>query len=121
MGEQIFKPVDAEDIRNRLSDPALDQVVVDDLFQFGSLVLAEVRQRISWVESKLTIILGWSMAGLAFLLVGPSGVQFPIRKWIAGALLASTIVAIFGLKSKLLAAISEGDWFKYSRGGPQIE
>src|SRR6266567_3576797 len=54
VNNQIINLIDIDTAELKLSDPRVTPETVDELYQFGSIVLADVRQRASGVESKLT-------------------------------------------------------------------
>lgn len=109
--------IDVDDVLAFLNaDPPSE--VVDQLYDFGKLLLDQIRGLRNSYESKLSSCLGWGTATLAILLSG-------LAKWLsqdvagilasAGALFAflSVAVAIVGLKSfGGWKWPSEKDWFQ---------
>ena len=47
--------------------------VIDELFDFGSLVISEAQQRSAQIDSKLSAYLGYSVAIVALLSIGDWG------------------------------------------------
>lgn len=89
---------------------------VDQLYDFGKLLLDQARTLRSSYDSKLTSCLGWSSALLAFVLIGGGGKTPTLAgaAIIAGAVaaLASLFSAAFGLASRAGWKFpSEKDWF----------
>src|ERR1017187_9862737 len=112
MAKQILRFADIDDIENRLI--ALSDGTIEELYRFGGLMVSEVQQRASDLDSKLTGILGWSVATLAFLLFDGkiSGLhgfgKVPVFIATATAL-TSVIVSFLGLKTTMWPAPSEQD------------
>ena len=68
LAKQQISYVDIDDIEVQLSSPEIPDSSVDELYRFGEILFSDVRQTSSQINTKLTSILGWSTATLAFLL-----------------------------------------------------
>jgi hypothetical protein len=96
-----------------------DQKTIDQLYDFGKLLLDQIRGLKNSYDSKLTSCLGWGTATLAILLAGASnwmgttGTHLGLAR--VGMLLAflSVVASILGLKSWAgWKWPSEKDWFQ---------
>jgi hypothetical protein len=115
MAKQILRFADIDDMENRLI--ALNDGAIEELYRFGGMMVSEVQQRASHLDSKLTGVFGWSVATLAFLLFDGkvSGLHGfgKLAVFLATAMsLASVVVAFLGLKTTMWPSPSEQDWFR---------
>ncbi len=116
--DQLVRPVDVAEIELRLPSLAREGLV-EELYSFGTLMVSSAQQRAVRLDTKLTGVLNWSSAMLAFLLIDAN-----ISRLHGASLWTSflaMITAIFsvacsyaGLKSRLWPTPSENDWFKSS-------
>jgi hypothetical protein len=122
MSAEIFV-LDEKEAQRRvweLSDPG----VLDQLFSFGQMLLAEVQQRSAQIDSKLTVMLGLSGAMIAFILAGnelwgSSATAIFGLRWLR-AIIAVAVVALLlsiyftyqGLRLREWLVPSEGDWIQ---------
>jgi len=115
---QVLRLVEVESIHARLSEPGTPEDSVDEFYRFGALLFSEVQQRGSEIDRKLTNLLGWSIATLAFLLLnhsrfGPIGTYSWIAMVTASVFSFGCIsVAAFAVKTRMWRAPSEADWFQ---------
>jgi len=118
VGDQIIHPVDIDTIELRIFDPATSEGTVEELYRFGLALFSEGLHRSSELDRKLTTVLGWAGATLAFLLLNHSkaqqfGAPGKVALLIATlAAFAALLLAAFALKTRLWPAPSEKDWFK---------
>lgn len=98
-------------------DPQKD--TVDELFDFGKLLLDQIRGLRASYDAKLTSCLGWGTAILAVMLAGftnwsnhgPSGVLAGLG---ASSAFLSVLASVFGFKSVAgWKWPSEKDWFAF--------
>lgn len=83
--------------------PVEDHSVIEQLYAFGTILLAEIKERNAEIEKKAGVLLGWSVAITAFLYT-----QFDkIKSWTA---LSSIVAAAFGLICAYMAMKSRSDW-----------
>jgi hypothetical protein len=80
-------------------------------------MVSSSQQRALRLDTKLTGILNWSSAVLAFVLIDATvthqkGLGLTVSFIAMLAALASVAASYFGLKSRLWERPSEGDWFK---------
>jgi hypothetical protein len=107
--------VDVADVERRL--PSLGDDSVEELYRFGTWMVSSAQQRTTRLDAKLTGILGWSSAALAFVLVDgalskPRGLFFVAVIVAVAVTTASIVSACLGLKSRVWPAPSERDWFR---------
>jgi hypothetical protein len=116
LAKQQISYVDIDDIEVQLSSPELPDSSVGELYRFGEIMLSDVRQTSSLLDTKLTSILGWSTATLAFLLLDSNSkaVNFAKPFLITAALIAMVSIGLsmLGLRSRLWPSPSEKDWFQ---------
>jgi hypothetical protein len=93
--------------------------VVDELFDFGSLVISEAQQRSAQLDSKLGTYLGYGAAIVALLSIGDwealkhGPLALKMVMLISLALAMGAIIAVvIALKSEQWPVPSEIDWFK---------
>lgn len=117
MPKQLLHFVDIDTVELRLSDPALPDAMLDELYRFGQILFSEMLSRGSEIDRKLTNMLGWSTATLAFLMfhdrIGAVGTTLRLLE--AGAIVCafiSVLLCAWTLKTKMWPAPSEMDWFK---------
>jgi hypothetical protein len=113
--DQIIHPVEVSDIESRL--PSLARESVEELYSFGALMVSSAQQRAIRLDTKLTGILNWSSAMLAFVLIDASvshqhGGSLAVSALAMIAAIASVACSYVGLKSKVWPAPSERDWFQ---------
>ncbi len=122
--EGAVRSVDVKEAQTKLLSQPYEKVA-DQLYSFGALLLGEVQQRTTALDAKLTSVLGWTAAMLAFLLIGnQSWVAAPmdslarLQNWlmIFAAVLAigAIFCAFLGMKTTLWIWPSQRDWFKMS-------
>ena len=112
MSSQLIQTVDVADVEVRLL--SVGDASVEELYRFGALMVSSAQLRTARLDAKLTGILGWSSAALAFVLVDgsvskPRGLVFDALLVAVALTLASVISAYFGLKSRVWPAPSERD------------
>jgi uncharacterized membrane protein YgdD (TMEM256/DUF423 family) len=115
---QALRFVEIEAIQERLSTPGIQDATVEEFYRFGTLLFSEIQQRGSEIDRKLTNVLGWSMATLAFLLLNQSRFA-QIGSYVRAAAITAAIlsfvcviVAAFAVKTRMWRAPSEADWFQ---------
>ena len=113
MADQLVQTVDVAEVEFRL--PSLADDSVEELYRFGTLMVSSAQLRTARLDAKLTGILGWSSAALAFLLVGgsalrPHGSALVVLLLPIAITTTSVIAAYFGLESRLWPTPSERDW-----------
>lgn len=110
--KRIVRYVSIKDKQEQIVSLGSD--TVDELYEFGTLLLAEVQGRSAALDSKLTSILGWSSALLGFLLVGaPGGFLGDLLLLVAAGLaLGAVISSSAGLRIVIWMTPSEQDWFR---------
>ncbi len=94
-----------------------EEGVTDELASFGQMLMAEVQQRSSQIDSKAAMVLGWSTAVLAFLLDPPHSVTLSLGFIVLGALCAlfAAIQAYRALRARYAwECPSDADWFEKS-------
>src|ERR1035438_5576162 len=101
---QIVHPVDVSIVEAEL--PNLPKDSVEELYQFGECMISRAQQRAVRLDSKLTGILNWSSAVLAFVLIdaGAShqkGFRLALSVTVMLAALVSVGFSYLGLKSQL--------------------
>lgn len=86
-----------------LLTPVEDPQVIEQLYAFGSMLLAEIKERIAEIEKKAGALLGWSVGITVFLYT-----QFEkIKSWIG---LASVVSAAIAVICAYVAMKSRDDW-----------
>jgi hypothetical protein len=115
--KQILQFVDIDDIE--LQIPALNGDTVEELYRFGTLMVSEVQQRASQLDSKLIGIVGWAAATLAFLLFqnktpSPSTAERMVTFVAIAFAVLSVLASCVGLKTAMWSFPSEPDWFRES-------
>lgn len=107
--------VDRARIEKLLSTQPLDVQLAADLFEFGSFRFDEARGRNSAIDSKVTSLLGWTGASLAFLTqLSPANIS-KTDAIAAGLLLAALIMAFFAVAFRSGWQVpSERDWLAES-------
>jgi hypothetical protein len=115
MPDQKIRPVDVAEIEILL--PSLADDSIEELYRFGSLMVSGSQQRALRLDSKLTGILNWSSAVLAFVLIDANvshlhGIALAVSVVVMLIALASVAYSYLGLKSRLWQMPSEGDWFQ---------
>ena len=65
---QLIDPVDIDAIETRIFNRETPDATVEEFYRFGQILFSECLQRGSEMDRKLTNILVWSTAALAFLL-----------------------------------------------------
>jgi hypothetical protein len=113
--DQIIRPINVPDIELEL--PSLAKEAVEELYRFGQIMVSSSQQRALRLDAKLTGVLNWSSAVLAFVLIDANvshqkGFGLAVSLMAIAAALASVAASYFGLKSRLWERPSEGDWFK---------
>ena len=120
MAGNEIKTVDPEEIK-RLLEGTQNQELVDELFEFGQLLLDEVQQRTAQLDTKLISLLGWTAAILAFLLVGDASWLESAYRSPATAILmllatfcsiCAVVCSFLGVKTAVFRSPSESDWFQ---------
>jgi hypothetical protein len=115
---QNLRFVEVEDINARLCRPGTPEETVDEFYRFGTLLFSEIQQRGSEVDRKLTNLLGWSIATLAFLLLNRTHFgQYGSYTWVAMITasifsLGCIAIAAYAIKTRMWRAPSEADWFQ---------
>jgi len=91
----------------------------DTLLGFGRILIDANRDRTKQLETKATLIVGYCIALVAFVVTRP--VTTP--GWASGAMMAATILAIGGLVAATWALLvkthpwlSDSQWFENSKG-----
>lgn len=112
---QVIHPVDVAEIETLL--PSLVDESVEELYRFGTLMVSAAQQRALRLDAKLTGILNWCSAMLAFVLIDANashqrGASLAISIAAMLAAMASVAFSYFGLKSRLWPMPSERDWFQ---------
>jgi hypothetical protein len=112
---QIIRPVDVSQIESLL--PSLNDESVEELYRFGNLMVSTTQQRALRLDSKLTGILNWSSAMLAFVLIDANvshvhGSSMVVSMAAMIGAIAAVACSYFGLKSRLWPMPSERDWFQ---------
>lgn len=114
----VITLLDTEQVCRLLSKDDLDPKSVDQLYDFGKMLLEQIRDLRDSYDSKLTNCLGWSSGIFAVVMVGASDwIKVPgaLGKFAsAGVVFAflSIIMAMLGLKSVGgWKWPSEKDWF----------
>lgn len=116
-GDRVLT-TDPKEVQALLNDPATKLETVNELYDFGKLMLDQIRGVRSSYDTKLTSCLGWGTAVLAIMLAGiRSWVGTGIASALASAGTASALLGVltsaFGLKSwGGLQWPSEKDWFR---------
>lgn len=113
-----IRPVDTQYVKTQLYDPKVTDGIVEELYRFGEMLNSECIQRSAQIDSKLTTMMGWSLAALAALLFKYSQARH------AGVLIAAVIlmaalsaflgmlIGSFALKTTTWPTPSEQDWFR---------
>jgi len=114
---QVLRFVEVDSIEDRLSAPGIPDATVEEFYRFGALLFSEIQQRGSEVDRKLTNLLGWSIATLAFLLLKQPfahvGNVASIAEITAGVFsLGCVALAAIAVKTRMWRAPSEADWFQ---------
>jgi hypothetical protein len=113
--QQLIQSVDIDDIEVQLSNPKTPDDTVDEFYRFGTVLFSEIQQRGAEVDRKLTNVLGWSIATLAFLLMNRNRYIDWTKLVVTGAAAMAFICVIlsaFALKTRMWPAPSENDWFR---------
>ncbi len=107
--------VDIETIELLLSRETSPDLV-EEYYRFGSLMLSEIQNAASQLDSKLTTVMGIASGMLIFLLFGTVARDFAlIKTWtnLAAAIaLIALATAVYGLMTRAWRLPSEMDWFK---------
>lgn len=115
----VFSPVASEDVDRQLVAAGYPKELIDQLYAFGGLMMAEIASRTAALDGKASGILNWSLAILVALLAG-SPVWTATNSWtvllgvlvaIAGAAVAAGS-AIVALRIREWDWPSERDWFR---------
>lgn len=101
----------------KLLEPVTNSEVITELYSFGQLLLADLRDNNKQIESKAGTILGWSTGIAAFLLTQSSGEKSLAMLVLIGLISLACTVAIgcayAALKSRAgWLVASDRDWFK---------
>src|SRR5687768_4379394 len=62
--------VSSDDAEAQVMAAVSNQGLLDELYEFGGLMVDEVFSRTAQLDAKATSLLGWAIAALAFLLIG---------------------------------------------------
>jgi hypothetical protein len=113
--EQFVHTINVEDAENTLMH--LDSQALERLYGFGQILFGEVQQRSSQLDSKLTSILGWSSAMLAFLVLDlgthtRGAINVSLIGLAASFAFGGLIAAALGIRSTRWIIPSEADWFR---------
>lgn len=106
------------DVIRLMDDKSLDAATVEQLYDFGKVLLDQIRDLRETYDEKLTSCLGWSSALFALVMVGTENwmkIQGPIGLFASFGVVfafASLIAAMLGLRSRGgWKWPSEKDWF----------
>lgn len=115
IAKQSIKYIDLGVIKQHLDREISDQSI-EEIYRFGSVMLAEVSQRTAQINQKLYSLIGWSAASIAFLLFDKVPAGAPV--WIRCAALTaiflaacSVLLGSLGIKSGVGKIPSDPDWF----------
>lgn len=116
MPRQKLHFVDIEDIETQMAS-GIPNETLEELYRFEELMLTEGQQRTTQLDFKLTSILGWSSAALAFLLLSgqAQNVNILVRTRTVAAtaiIFIAAAIASWALKTIMYSAPSEEDWFR---------
>lgn len=112
---QQLPDLDEKQVRERLALSKGKPDVVDQLYDFGDMLLRDAVARIAAIDSKATSIAGYA-GGLVTLLIATSGIWASQTDWLLTSLtvLAGVVAAIAGACAMHSMALQQTQWFKFS-------
>jgi hypothetical protein len=84
-----------------------ETAITDQLYAFGSTLLAEIQDRAKEIEGKAVVVLGWSLAILAFLLTQVNNLGGSVATVLAAL---SAIFAITAAVCAYMARVTLSEW-----------
>ncbi|SRR6266567_3313625 len=97
----------SQDEVKKLLSPVNNEEVITELYSFGSMLLSDMKEHVSQIESKGAVVLGWSTGTAAFLFT-----QFDRLKGSLNSAIVflSLLLAIAAIVSAYLVIRTRGDW-----------
>jgi hypothetical protein len=107
--------LDEKQVRERLALSKGKPDVVDELYDFGDMLLRDAVARIAAIDSKATSIAGYA-GGLVTLLIATSGIWASQSDWLLTSLtvVAGVAAAVAGACAMQGIALQQTQWFKFS-------
>ena len=109
------RDLDEREVRERLALAKGKPEVVDQLYDFGDMLLRDAVARVAAIDSKATSIAGYA-GGLVTLLIATSGIWASQSDWLLTSLTvaAGVVAAVAGACAIHSMALQQTQWFKFS-------